>query len=55
MCPKGTAVNLAGRNCTGCVEGCLECSQKDNSICLNCAQGLAILDSLCYAECPEKY
>ncbi len=33
----------------------MQCSATDNSVCITCAPGLAILRAECFAECPPDY
>lgn len=54
-CPNGTVLDYGERKCTGCVTGCDNCDSIDNSKCLKCSNGLALLDNECLVNCPFNY
>ena len=55
QCPVNTTLDLAAEECKECDPGCEYCDPEAAWVCLICAEGLALLDSGCLAECPRKY
>lgn len=54
-CPVNTTLSFATRECKGCRVGCAMCDDQDNSICLRCSAGLALLNNTCLESCPFEY
>lgn len=54
-CPVNTIANVTAGECLGCQLGCQLCDEQDNSRCLRCSAGLALLESACLDVCPPEY
>ena len=50
-----TTLSFANKECRECNIGCASCDETDNSICLVCSRGLALLNNTCREECPFDY
>lgn len=55
QCPVGYIVNEEERKCEGCGPGCIDCDPDDQRICLQCADGLMMMDGECVKDCPKGY
>jgi hypothetical protein len=54
-CPINTTLKKEEDLCVACETGCALCDDQDNSICLKCSAGLALLSNICREECPFEY
>ena len=54
-CPVNTTLDFDSKMCLGCQTGCAFCDDQDNTICLKCSPGLALLENECLEECPFDF
>ena len=55
QCPVGYIVNEEEKKCEGCGPGCIDCDPEDQRICLQCAEGLMMMEDECVQDCPSGY